>query len=85
MAKYKLSKEWIRKNKIRIKEAYSSASVRGLDVTSQTDILKLLKIVDPENATEGNAEIFSKVLQLFALGVKKKFESKPKIRPKTVN
>lgn len=85
MADYELSKEWIRKNGKKIKEAYSSASARGLDVSSEADVLELLKIIDPANATEKNAEIFSKILQLFALGIKKKFETTKQVKEKVIN
>ncbi len=85
MAAYELSKEWIKKNGEKIKEAYSSATSRGLDIFSKADVFELLKIIDPVNATEENAEIFSKVLQLFALGVKKKFEATKKVKEKVIN
>lgn len=85
MAKYELSKEWIKKNGEKIKEAYSSASARSLDISSEADVLELLKIIDSENATEENAKILSKILQLFAHGVKKKFESEKKEKQKTIN
>ena len=84
MNQYKLSKEWIKENSEKIKEAYSSASARGYDISSKADILKLLKIIDPPNANESNAAIFSKILQLFAKGIKKKFES-TQVKPKTIH
>ena len=85
MTAYELSKEWIKKNGEKIKEAYSSATARGLDISSKWDVFELLKVIDPSNATEENAEIFSKVLQLFVLGVKKKFSSTKREKQKTIN
>ena len=80
MAKYELSKEWIRENGYKIKEAYLLITdpKNKYDTTSTSDVLEIMKIVDPENATNENAEIFSKVLQLFT----KQMESKFKIRRK---
>lgn len=85
MKKYELSKEWIKENGEKIKEAYSSAGARGYDVSSKSDVLKLLKLIDPRNANKENAEIFSKILQLFAHGIKKRFELKPKTQSKIVH
>ncbi len=85
MQEYKLSKEWIKKNGDKIKEAYSAASARGYDVSSNADVLKLLQIIDPLNANESNAAAFSKILQLFAMGIKKRYESKQKKKANTVH
>lgn len=76
MADYKLSKEWIKKNGEKIKEAYSSAGARGYDVSSKTDVLKLLEDIDPQNANEENAEIFSSILVLFASSTKRTIAKK---------
>lgn len=84
MEEYKLSKDWIKKNGDKIKEAYSSAKARGFDISSKAEVLKLLQIIDPLNANESSAEVFSKILQLFAEGVKKKFESK-QAKSKTIH
>lgn len=72
MNKINLSKEWIRENSKIIKKAYSIAAVNKYDLKSKEISIKLLKEIDPENATEENAEIFSKILQLFDRLAKKK-------------
>lgn len=41
--------------------AYTLAKLKGYDVNSKEDVLKLLKIVDPEHALEEYAELFSKM------------------------
>ncbi len=74
MKRYELSKEWIKENGDKIKEAYSSALARKLDISSKDDVLILLQIVDPQNADDSNAEIFLKILQLFKMKVNEKFE-----------
>ena len=76
MAAYELSKEWIAKNGILLKEAYNSAKARNLDITSSDDMLKLLKIIDPINATDKNAMILSKLLQLMSHFLKKEIEKR---------
>ena len=83
MAAYELSKEWIKANGELIKEAYSSAEARDYDVSSKADVLKILHIVDPQNATEENAEVFSKILQLFALSAKKAIKGRYTTTEKT--
>ena len=89
MARYELSKEWIEKNGRRVLEAYGSAIARGYDVASVKDVLKLLSIIDPENATEENAEILSGILQLFAKtlkrAIKRRYEPGQKLKEKIVN
>ena len=71
MIKYKLSKEWIEQNSEMIKRAYGIAQVNKWDIRSKAVVLELLRVVDPENTNEENAEIFAKVLQLFDLRLKK--------------
>ena len=66
MKNYKLSKDWIEKNRNKIKEAYITASIRGFDISLKDDVFKLLKIIDPENACIENADVFSRILQLFS-------------------
>lgn len=85
MAKYELSKDWIKQNASKVKKGYNIALLYKYDIRSQEDALKILKILDPESVSEENAIIFSKVLQLFAQGLKKRFEQKSKIKPKIVN
>lgn len=78
MKKYKLSKEWIRENNEMIKEAFNTASDRGFDIASRNDMFKLLKIVDPKNASLENAEVISNILQLFARQLGKRLTQKTK-------
>ena len=65
MSRDKLSKEWLQKNGEKLKTAYSYAIVHKYDINSKDDVLKILKIVDPDNATEKNAELYTRMLQLF--------------------
>ncbi len=85
MAKYDLSKEWIKKNGSKIKQGYNIALLDKYDIESKEDVLKILTEIDPENATEENAKIFSGVLKFFAYQLKRKFEQKQKLKSKTVN
>lgn len=89
MATYKLSKEWIVENGEMIKEGYSSAMARGYDIGSVKDVLEVIRIVDPENATEENARIFSEILKLAAHelkeGIKRRYELGQKPKQKIVN
>jgi len=89
MAAYELSKEWIAKNYIRLKEAYNTATVHNLDITSSEDMLRLLNIIDPINATDNNAIILSKLLPLFSYSLKReimnKYKQKRKIQKKIIN
>ena len=85
MSENKLSKDWIKKNGYKLKIAYSYAVVNKYDLNSTKDVLEVLKKVDPANANEENAKIFSGMLQLFARGVRKKFELKPKTKTRIVH
>ena len=85
MQKYELSKDWLKKNTEKVKFGYSIASGRSYDLKSAKDVLEVLKVVDPENANEENAKIFSGILELFSHRVKKKFEPKPKTKSKIVH
>ena len=85
MAKYELSKDWIQQNSTLVKKGYNIALVEKYDISLKEDVLKILKELDPENVSEENAMIFSKVLQLFVLGLKKRFEIKQKIKSRIVN
>jgi len=85
MEKYELSKDWLKKNGEKVKFGYSIATGHKCDLKSTKDVLEVLNVVDPENANEKNAEVFSKILQLFAQGVKEKFEPERKKKPKTVD
>lgn len=89
MVAYELSKEWIAKNGLKLKEAYISAKARNFDITSSEDMLQLLKIIDPINATDKNAVILSKLLQLFSYSLQKEImnrnRQKRKIQKKFIN
>lgn len=55
----------MKQNDVKIKQGYGVAIAQNYDISSLDDVLRLLQIVDPENASEKNAEIFSKILLLF--------------------
>lgn len=76
MIKDMLSKEWIAQNQGKIKNAYSYAVVNNLNVKSKEDVLKILEVIDPENANEEYAEVFSKVLQLVGKTLKETIEKR---------
>ena len=61
MAKNDLSPDWIIKNGQKLKIAYGYVFVNKYDVKSKEDVLKILKVIDPENANEEYAELFSKM------------------------
>ena len=67
----KLSKDWIVRNGQKLKEAYSFAVFNKWNIKSEKDVLKILKVIDPENANEKYAKMFSRTLQLFAAMVDK--------------
>lgn len=67
MDKDKVSKEWLKKNGHKLKTIYSYAVVNNLDIKSEEDVLKILSIVDSENANSKSAKVFSKMLQLFGM------------------
>ena len=82
----KLSKDWIARNGQKLKEAYSFAVINKFNIKSERDVLKILKLIDPKNANEEYAKIFSKMLQLFSKTVQKKLNLVGKTRkPKIVN
>lgn len=61
----KIKPDWLTKNSKTLIRAYTLAKLKQYDVDSKETALKLLKIVDPDHATEEFAEPFSKMLQLF--------------------
>lgn len=65
MTEDKSLKSWLKENGSKLKIAYSYAVVNKLNIKSKEDVLKVLKAVDPENASEEQAEVYSKMLQLF--------------------
>lgn len=85
MEKYELSKDWVKKNGAKIKRAHNLVITDGYDIKSTQDVLKILRIVDPANASEENAKVLSKILQLFASRMKKAFEIKPKAKSRIIN
>lgn len=74
--KSNLSKDWLIKNGHKLKIVYSYAVVHKLNIKSKEDVLKILEVVDPENAIEEQAEVYSKMLQLFGSRFRKIIEEK---------
>ena len=72
----KLSKEWLKKNGHKLKTIYSYAVVNKLNIKSEEDVLGILRVVDPENATKQSAKAFSKMLQLFGMKFRKTLAEK---------
>ena len=58
-------KNWLKKNGHTLKISYSYAIVNKLNIASKEEVLKILQVTDPENANLEQAEIYSKMLQLF--------------------
>lgn len=73
MEKYELTQDWVKKNAEKVKLGYSLISSEKYDINSFEDVLKVLKIVDPENANEENAKVFSMILRIFGKQVSEKF------------
>lgn len=65
MNKNNFLKIWLENNGDKIKIAYSYAVTHKLDITSQDDVLKVLQVVDPISASKDQAELYSKMMQLF--------------------
>lgn len=80
MGKYKLTKDWIKENSGLLKKAYSVVKTQKYDLKSKTDVLEVLKVVDLNNATEENAKVFSKILQLFDLKMRESSARKRKVK-----
>lgn len=68
--------DWLKKNGHKLKAVYSFAVVNKLNIKSQEDVLKILQVLDPENANVTSAKLFTKMLQLFALRFRKTIEKK---------
>jgi len=64
MNKLTMSPDWIKENGQKIRKAYEIALSQKYDIYSETQVIEILKIVDPINANEEYAESFSKALQL---------------------
>lgn len=58
-------KKWLQVHGDMLKIVYSYAVAHKVDITSKTDVLKVLQAIDPENANEKEAAMYSKMLQLF--------------------
>ncbi len=76
MSDNELSQDWLKKNGHKLKIVYSYAVVNKLDVKSKKDVLKVLQATDPENANDEQAEIYSKMLQLFGKKLKEAIAKK---------
>ena len=74
-----MNKDWVKQNSEKIKKAYSIALEKSYDIKSKETALKLLKVVDPNNATKENAEKLSKILQLFDKVAKKKVKRRSEV------
>jgi len=87
MAKYELSQEWISENNIMIKKAYLLITDPKCkyDISSVNDVLKTIRVIDPDSATDENAKILSKILQLFVKQMNNKFKIKAKKSQRTIN
>ena len=72
----KLSKDWLKKNGHKLKTIYSYAVANKLNIKSEGDVLNILKIADPENATKQSAKAFSKMLLLFGMKFRKTLAEK---------
>ncbi len=81
-----MNKDWLKKNCRKVMNAYSIAVASKYDIKSTEGVIKVLKLIDPENANEKYAKEFSKMLQLFSKTVQKKLNQavRPK-KPKVVN
>ncbi len=74
MAEGKIPKDWLKKNGYKLKIVYSYVIVNKLNIKSKEDILKVLRETYPENANKEQAEIYSKMLQLFGNRLRKRIE-----------
>jgi len=71
-----MDKDWLKNNGHKLKIVYSYAVVHKLNIKSKEDVLKILQAVDLENANEEQAEIYSKMLQLFGNRFRKTIEKR---------
>ncbi len=74
MTESKTPSDWLKKNGYKLKIVYSYAVVNKLNIKSKEDVLKALRATDPDNANEEQAEIYSKMLQLFGNRFRKTIE-----------
>ena len=65
MNKSNFLKLWLETIADKVKIIYSYAVTHKLDIASIDDILKILQAVDPENANKDQAELYTKIMQLF--------------------
>ena len=80
MTENRLSKDWLKKNGRKVINAYSIVAANKYDIKSTEDVIKVLKLIDPENANEEYAKEFSKILQLFSKTVQKRLNQVVKSR-----
>ncbi len=81
-----MDKNWLKKNGRKVMKGYSLAVANKYDITSTEDVVKILKVVDIDNANEEYAKEFSKMLQLFEKTVKKRLnQSITQKKPEVVN
>lgn len=74
MSTDQVSKEWLTQNGHKLKIVYSYAVVNKLNIKSKEDVFKILKAVDPDDANEELAGIYTKMLQLFRNKFRKTIE-----------
>lgn len=74
MSESNLLKDWLKKNGYKLKIAYSYSIVNRLNIESKEDVLKILEVTDSEYANGEQAEIYSKMLQLFRAKFRKTAE-----------
>lgn len=80
-----MNKDWLKKNGRKVMDAYTLALANKYDTNSIEDVIKILKLIDPENANEEYAKEFSKMLQLFEKTIQKKVNPVKTRKPKLVN
>ena len=74
MDERKSLKDWIKNNGHKLKTVYSYAVVHKLDIASTDDILIVLHMIYPENANREQAELYSRMMQLFRYRFRKTVE-----------
>lgn len=81
-----MNKDWLKKNGKKVMSAYSIAVANKYDIKSAEDVIRILKLIDPENAKEEYAKEFSKMLQFFGKTVQRRLNQSVRPRkPRTVN
>ena len=75
-----MNKDWLKRNGRKLMNAYSIAVANKYDIRSTEDVIKVLKLIDPVNATEKYAKEFSKMLQLFSKAAQRRLKQAEKPR-----